>query len=64
MSGTAEEENTCSNRFLCNPNPDEPHEFGECMEDWYDLESIKEQEEIDRRREVKEWEKWIESMDE
>lgn len=34
------------------------------MEDWYDLESIKEQEEIDRRREVKEWEKWIESMDE
>ncbi|WP_448807013.1 hypothetical protein [Akkermansia sp.] len=36
------------NRFWSyNPNPDDPHEFGECMEDWHDYEWRKEQKEMD-----------------
>lgn len=47
-------------RFWCsNPSADDPHEFGECMEDWHDYEWKKEKEEIDRRREAEEWERWI-----
>lgn len=29
-----------------NPHSDEPHEFGECMEDWHDYEWRKEQKEM------------------
>ena len=43
-----------------NPNPNNPHEFGECMEDWHDYEWRKEQEEMDHRRKDEEWEKWLE----
>lgn len=28
------------------PNPNNPHEFGECMEDWHDYKWRKKQEEI------------------
>lgn len=32
------------------PSPNDPHEFGECMEDWRDYEWRKEQKEMDCRR--------------
>lgn len=34
------------------PNPDDPHEFGEYMEDWYDYEWRTEQKEMDGREKV------------
>lgn len=38
-----EEENPHVNRFGGYiPNPEEPHHWGECMEDWYDYEWRKE----------------------
>lgn len=32
------------------PNPDEAHQFGECMEDWHDYAWRKKQEEMDCRK--------------
>lgn len=35
----SEEENPSVSRFWSYiPNPDDPHEFGECMDDWHDYE--------------------------
>lgn len=59
MNYHSEEENPDWNRFwsynLC---LDDPHGFGECMENWHDYEWKKEQKEMDSRREEEE------SMDE
>lgn len=51
-----QEENPHVNRFLGYiPHPDDPHEFGEYMEDWHNYEWRKEQEEMYYRRQEKEW---------
>ena len=36
------------------PSPHEPHQFGECLEDWHDYEWIEEQKEMDSRRKQEE----------
>lgn len=54
------EDNPDWNRFWgYRPSPENPHEFGECMEDWHDYEWRKEQKEIDLKRELAEKDKWI-----
>ena len=61
MDDHSKEENPDWDRIWgYNPNPNNPHEFGECMEDWHDYEWRKEQEEMDHRRKDEEWEKWLE----
>ena len=46
MNNDSKEENPDWNRFWSyNPSADNPHEFGECMENWHDYEWRKEQEE-------------------
>lgn len=55
MDNDSKEENSDWNRLWgYNPNPDDPHEFGERMEDWHDYEWRKEQGEIDCRRKEEE----------
>ena len=55
-----QEDNPSINRFWNDsPDPDEAHQFGECMEDWRDYAWRKEQEEMDCRRKVEEWESWM-----
>lgn len=45
--------------FWSNPNPEEPHKWGEYMEDWHDFEWRKEQSEIDCKRKEEEWDRWF-----
>lgn len=51
-----QEEAPCFRKF-CNKSrdPEEPHCWGECMEDRHDYEWRKEQEEMDYRRKTEEW---------
>lgn len=63
MDNHSKEENPDWNRFWgYNPSADESHQFGECMEDWYDYEWRKEQEEMDCRKKVAAWEKLGETL--
>lgn len=65
MDNILEEENPDWRRFWSHdPSPDNPHEFGECMEDWHDYEWRKEQKEMDYRRKKEEWEKLGETLGE
>lgn len=65
MDNHSKEENPDWDRIWgYNPNPNNPHEFGECMEDWHDYKWRKEQEEIDCRKKVAEWEKLGEALGE
>ncbi|WP_146017893.1 hypothetical protein [Akkermansia muciniphila] len=50
MDDIQEENPDCSRFWGYNPNPEESHEFGECMEDWHDYDWRKEQEEMDYRK--------------
>lgn len=45
------------------PSPDDPHEFGECMEDWRDYEWRKEQKEMDCRRTEEAWKRLGETLE-
>lgn len=64
MDNHSEEENPDWNRFWSyDLSPEDPHEFGECMVDWYDYDWRKEQEEIDRRKKEEEWERFVETME-
>jgi len=65
MNYHSKEENPDWNSFWSYiPSPDNPHEFGECMEDWHDYEWRKEQEEIDCRRKAAAWERLGETLGE
>lgn len=47
----SKEENPDWNRFWSHDSsPDDPHEFGECMENWHDYAWRKEQEEMDSKK--------------
>lgn len=60
MSSDSEEENPDWSRFWgFNPSSDDPHEFGECVEDWHDYEWRKAQEEMNCRRKKEECERWM-----
>lgn len=60
MDNDSEEDNPDWDKFWSyDPSPEDPHEFGECMEDWYDYDWRKEQKEIDRRKKKEEWERWF-----
>ncbi len=64
MNNDSEEENPDWNGFWgYDPSPDDPHEFGECMEDWHDYEWREEQEEMDRRRKEEEWQRLGETLE-
>lgn len=65
MDNHSKEENSDWNRFWGYiPHPEESHHWGECMEDWHDYEWRKEQEEMDCRKKVAEWEKLGETLGE
>ena len=58
MANESEEDNPDWNRFWSyDPSPEDPHEFGECMENQHDEEWSNEQEGMDRRRKMEEWER-------
>lgn len=65
MIDNIQEENPSVSRLLGYiPNPDDPHEFGECIEDWHEYEWRKEQKEMDCRRKEEEWKRWSDVTEE